>query len=149
MSRKESAQSGGGISIGPVVSAGPATKVASPKRTASGGGKGGGTIKPVYGERRPMTYHLFETEMRSISAFNGEALRYFSLGSFAFSCTLNIVIGYGFATGPLPAFGQFILHWGLPLTGALGALCFGLGVYALREKATLIKQIESETVAKS
>jgi hypothetical protein len=147
MAVKQSAQSssGGAIPPGPILSASSTKKVATAKRSARGGG---GTIVPVYGERRPMTYHLFETEMQSISALNGEALRYFSVGAFVLSCTLTIVIGDGFATDPLTDFGKFMLHWGAPLSALLAMLCFGLGAYAVSTKAALINQIKKETVTK-
>jgi hypothetical protein len=108
----------------------------------------GGTIRPVYGERRPMTYHLFETEMKSISALNGEALRYFSVGSFMLAAFLNIIVASVFASPPLSDAGKLLMHYGLWVTGGLSMLCYGLGAWAIRIKVSIINQIKRETVAK-
>src|SRR5579859_2386834 len=106
----------------------------------------GGTVRPVYGERRPTMYHLFKTEMESISAFNGEALRWFSIGSLGLNCVIAIVIAYAFATSQLSEFGTFVLHYGAPFLGVATVASFGFGVWAIRAKKTLIEQIEAETV---
>jgi hypothetical protein len=70
----------------------------------------GGTVRPVYGERRPVMYHLFETEMNAVSAFNGEALRWFSIASFCLSLVVAILVGWAFSNSPLSEFGNFLLH---------------------------------------
>jgi len=105
----------------------------------------GGTVRPIYGERRPTMYHLFETEMQSISAFNSEALRWFSIGSLSLNCVIAIIIGYAFATSPLSEFGFAVLHYGAPFLGILTAACFGFGIWAVVQKKTLINQIKKET----
>jgi hypothetical protein len=105
----------------------------------------GGTVRPVYGERRPIMYHLFKTEMDSISAFNSEALRWFSIGSLCLNCVIAIVIGYAFGTGPLSEFGALVLHYAAPFLGVVTAASFGFGIWAIYAKKGLIEQIETET----
>ena len=54
----------------------------------------------MYGVRRPVRYHLFETEMESVSVFNGEALSLFLFGAFVLSIFLNIGLIVIFAPPP-------------------------------------------------
>jgi len=103
----------------------------------------------VYGVRRPVRYHLFETEMESVSVFNGEALRLFSFGAFVLSIFLNIGLIVIFAPAPLSAAVSLYAFWGLILTGGLSLLCFAFGGWALYSKQSIIKQIMRETVAKA
>lgn len=106
---------------------------------------GGSTLRPVYGERRPVMYHLFESEMKSISAFNGEALRYFSFGSFLLSLLISLGIGAYFAPHPLPAAQATVVLYGLLGSGGLAAMCFGFGIWTLCTKKSVIDQIKKET----
>lgn len=132
----------------------PTVYTPAPRRThsARGGGaareEGGGTIAPIYGERRPMMYHLFETEVRSISSLNGEALRYFSIGAFLLATDISIVIADIFAPD-LPKIPEPVVHWGVGIIGVLSVLCYGLGGLAVYTKKTVIKQIKAETIVKS
>lgn len=112
------------------------------KRNSRGSGS---TLRPIYGERRPMMYHLFETEMQSISAFNGQALRYFSFGSFLLSICLNIGIAYYFYAPPVPPMIARGAGYGIFATLVLSVMCFGFGVWALCTKRGLIRQIREET----
>jgi hypothetical protein len=105
----------------------------------------GGTVRPLYGERRPVMYHLFETEMQSISVFNGEALRWFSFGSFFLNCIIAVVIGWCYSSGPLSAFGEFMVKKGVWYLGVLTVACFGYGFWVIYQKHTLIAQIKRET----
>ena len=66
-------------------------------------------------------YHLLETEMNCISAFNGEALRWFSIGSLCLSFFIGIIIGYAFSESVLSEFGHFMLRYGAPFLGILYA----------------------------
>jgi hypothetical protein len=109
----------------------------------------GGTVRPVYGERRPVMYHLFDTEMRSISGFNGEALRWFSIGSFCLNCVLAIVIDYAYATAPLSEFGKAVLYKVAPFLGVIVIGSFGFAIWALCQKKALIDQIKRETRTES
>jgi hypothetical protein len=104
----------------------------------------GGTVHPVYGERRPVMYHLFENEVRSISALNAVALSMFSVASFLANNLFAIMIGWGFAPSPLSDFGFFMLHRGCYFVGFLMLLCFGFGIWAICQKKSIIKQIKSE-----
>jgi len=90
-------------------------------------------------------YHLFETEMKSVSAFNGEALRYFSFGSFLLALFLNIAVAYFFFPPPVPVAIALGAKYGLFASGILSAMCFGFGVWALCTKQSLIGQIKKET----
>lgn len=105
----------------------------------------GGTVRPVYGERRPIMYHLFETEMESISAFNGEALRWFSIGSLCLNCVIAILIGYAFVTSPLSEFGALVLYYAAPFLGVVTIASFGFGMWAILTKKGLIEHIKTET----
>lgn len=90
-------------------------------------------------------YHLFETEMRSISAFNGEALRWFSIASILLNCVIAIIVGYAFTTSPLSEFGKFVLYKASWFIGVTTIACFFFGGWALRDKKTVITQIKQET----
>ena len=93
-------------------------------------------------------YHLFETEVRSISALNGEALRYFSIGSFLFATAINILIGYVFAAPPLSQFADGAVRFGIVIIAVIAALLFTLGGWTVYTKSTIIKQIKAETIVK-
>lgn len=94
-------------------------------------------------------YHLFETEMRSISAFNGEALRWFSIGSLCLNCIIAIVIGWGYTDAPLSDFAAFMVHKAVWFIGAITIASFGFGIWALCQKKNMIDQIKAETRAES
>lgn len=92
-----------------------------------------------------MMYHLFETEMKSISSLNTVALSLFSIGSFLATCVIGIVIGWGFATPPLTDFGTFMIVRGVYFIGALALMCFGFGGWAIYRKNSMIDDIKRET----
>ena len=94
-----------------------------------------------------MMYHLFETEMQSISAFNGQALVWSSLGSLFLNSVIAILIGYAFTTGQMSELGQLCLYKVAPFLGVLALICFGGAVYVICKKRTLISQIKRETRA--
>ena len=95
-----------------------------------------------------MMYHLFETEVRSISSLNGEALRYFSIGAFLLATDISIVIADVFAAD-IPKIPDPVVHWGIGIIGVLSVLCYILGGLAVYTKKTIIKQIKAETIVKS
>jgi hypothetical protein len=109
----------------------------------------GGTIIPQYGERRPLTYHVFETELEAISSLNAEALRYFSFGSFFVAMAINIIISYAFSNGPISELGNLMLYRATPATGVLALICFGFGVWAILKRRKMIDRIKSETESPS
>jgi len=90
-------------------------------------------------------YHLFDTEMRSISGFNGEALRWFSIGSLFLNCIIAIVIDYAYATTPLSEFGRVVLYRVAPFMGVVVVGSFGFAGWSLWQKKTLLDQIKRET----
>jgi ABC-type dipeptide/oligopeptide/nickel transport system permease component len=94
-----------------------------------------------------MMYHLFESEMKSVSAFNGTALSCFSIGSFLLSAIFSIVIGWAFSTKPISEFGNFMLHEASWYIAAVTLIFFGCGLYCLRSKKSIIEQIKRETVS--
>jgi hypothetical protein len=108
-------------------------------------GNRGGTVHPIYGDRRPMMYHLFETEMTSISSFNTVALSMFSVGSFLLSCVIAIVIGWSFSTPPLSEFADFMCHKAVYFIGVLTLMFFVFGAWAIIKKQSMINQIKKET----
>ena len=105
----------------------------------------GGTVSPVYGVRRPAMYHLMETEMMSISAFNDEAFRWFGIGSFFLTFGISIIINAGFVDGKLSDFGYFMLHRATWFLGLLALACYIFGACAVGRKRGMIKQIKKET----
>lgn len=105
----------------------------------------GSTLRPFYGERRPVMYHLFETEMQSISAFNGEALRWFSFGAFFLNCIIAVVVGWCYSSGPLNAFGAFMVAKGIWYLAVLTLASFGYGFWIIGQKHSLMAQIKRET----
>lgn len=60
--------------------------------------------------RHQQMYHLFDSEMDTISNFNSLALAAFSCGSVLLNLLLSIVVSYGFSSGPLTEVGSFLLH---------------------------------------
>lgn len=94
-------------------------------------------------------YHLFETEMKAISEFNSESLRWFSIGSFFLSCLIAIVVDYAFAGSTITDFGKVCLHWGVPCFGILSLVTYAYGFWVLYQKKTLIDQIKYETKTES
>jgi hypothetical protein len=105
----------------------------------------GGTVRPVYGERRPVMYHLFENEVKSISSLNAVALSMFSLGSFFANNIIAIVIGWGFSAPPLSEFALFMCHRGAYFIGVLMVMCFLSGIWAICKKRSIIRQIKEES----
>jgi len=90
-------------------------------------------------------YHLFETEMNSVSAFNNQSLWWFSLGSFWTNCIIAILIGWAYNSSPLSEFGQFMVHKAVWYAGVLALACYTFGWSTLWTKRTLINQIKDET----
>ena len=105
----------------------------------------GGTVSPVYGQRRPKMFHLFQNEVTSISSLNSTALAFFSIGAFLASIVLSIIVGYGFAAGPLSEFGKVLCHQGAWAIGVLSAIFYGWGGYMVYVKKTIVDQIKKET----
>jgi len=108
-------------------------------------GNTGGTVRPVYGERRPVMFHLFDTEMDSISAFNGQALVWSSLGSLLLNIVAAILIGYAFVSGPMSEMGLLMVYKVAPFVGVLSLICFAGAIYVICRKKTLIAKIRRET----
>jgi hypothetical protein len=109
----------------------------------------GGTVLPIYGVRRPVMYHLFETEMNSVSAFNGEALRWFSFGAFFLNCIIAVVVGWCYSSRPLNAFAEFMVKKGVWLLALLTVASFAYGFWIVHQKHNLIEQIKRETRTES
>jgi hypothetical protein len=107
----------------------------------------GATVRPVYGERRPMMYHLFESEMKSVSAFNGVALTCFSVSSFLLNSVIAIVIGWGYSGKDISEFGTFMFHKALWYIAVLALIFFAGGVYAICIKKSVVDQIKQETAS--
>jgi hypothetical protein len=105
----------------------------------------GGTVHPVYGDRKPMMYHLFESEMVSVSSLNTVALSFFSVGAFLASCVIAIVIGWGFAPSPLSEFASFMCHRAVYFVAILSLMLFGFGIWAVWRKKGIIDLIKKET----
>ncbi len=116
-------------------------------------GNRGGTVSPLYGERTPVMYHLFETEMENISAFNNQALFCFSAGTFVLNIILNglekaILINWAFvsSTGHFPILLEPLCTIKMViLFGFIALCCYGFGGWALWKKRSTIAQIKRET----
>jgi hypothetical protein len=108
-------------------------------------GNRGGTVSPLYGERTPVMYHLFETEMENISAFNNQALFCFSAGTFVLNIILAILINWAFVSSPLSDFVRTLLPKMVILFGFIALCCYGFGGWALWKKRSTIAQIKRET----
>jgi hypothetical protein len=104
----------------------------------------GATVRPIYGQRCPMMYHLFETEMKQISALNAIALAFFSIGSFVFSVAIGITINGAFSTSP-PPLGQFLYTKVVCWLVITTVLLFGFGTWAIITKKSAINLIKKET----
>ncbi len=92
-------------------------------------------------------YHLMETEMMSISAFNDEAFRWSGIGSFFLTFVISIVINAGFIDGKVPDFGYFMLHRATWFLGLLALACYAFAGFAVRRKNSMIALIKKETKA--
>ncbi len=92
-------------------------------------------------------YHLFESEMKSISSFNAMALGCFSVSSLLLQIVIAIVIGWGFSTGQLSEFGDLMIHKGVYFVGVLCLLFFIMGISCIRYRKTITDQIKRETVS--
>ncbi len=92
-----------------------------------------------------MTYHLLESEMKSITAFNAMALVWFSLGTLLLETVSAIIIGFGFASQPLSELGDFLFHKLMPFLVLAAAIVFGGGIYSVMAKRSQISLIRSET----
>lgn len=90
-------------------------------------------------------YHLFESEMKSISAFNGVALACFSVFSALLNVTVAIFIGWGFSATPLSEFGDTMIHKGVWYVLLLALIFLLTGVYAIYTRMSVVKQIKNET----
>lgn len=90
-------------------------------------------------------FHLFDTEMDSISAFNGQALVWSSLGSLLLNIVIAILIGYAFTPGPMSEMGALMVYKAAPFIGVLAVVCFGGAVYVICRKKALIDKIKRET----
>jgi len=120
------------------------------RRSSGAGGSGsGGTVHPVYGERRPMMYHLFDTELSAISSFNSVALSFTSLGSFCLSILLAIIIAYTFASTPVSEIEKMVFQYGGILTLGLSIIFYGFAVRFVFTRASMINQIKNETRSQS
>jgi hypothetical protein len=114
---------------------------ADPGKGAFGGGS---TVIPTLTERRPMTYVVFETEMKSISALNGGALRWFSIGAFMLMACLNILVANAFGY-PIPEVGEMVIRWCIWVTGGASVLCYIFGGISILSRHSVIEQIKNET----
>jgi hypothetical protein len=103
----------------------------------------------VYGVRRPVMYHLFATEMESVSVFNGEALRLFLFGAFCFEYFSKHWLDRNFRPRPAERGCESLCLLELNPNRGLSLLCFAFGGWALYAKQSIIKQIKRETVAKA
>jgi hypothetical protein len=109
------------------------------------GGAGGSTLRPLYGERRPVMYHVFESEMKSISSLNAQALAWISAGSFCLSIAANICVSSIFATQPLSDAATLVVRYGLTAAIGLSVICYFFGGWAILRRRSTVKQIEDET----
>jgi hypothetical protein len=105
----------------------------------------GATVRPIYGVRQPMMYHLFESEMKSVSTFNSVALVCFSVASFLLNSMIAIVIGWGFSSQPVSEFGSFMIRKGIYFIGVLALILLAAGAWMVLSKRSIIEQIKRET----
>jgi hypothetical protein len=105
---------------------------------------GGSGVVPHYSVRRPMIYHLFEMEVKRISALNAEAVACFSVGSFSLSLCASMCLEYIFASRPLSDAAIIVLQWGPYFFGVVALVCFVFGIWSLWRKRSDIEQIKEE-----
>ncbi|MFZ1005410.1 MAG: hypothetical protein WAN65_01150 [Candidatus Sulfotelmatobacter sp.] len=122
------------------------SQASNPEIGVADPGKVGATVRPIYGERRPVMYHLFESEMKSISGFNGVALGCFSVGSFFLNSAVAILIDWGFS-GQVSEQGNLMIHKVIFAVSILSIVFFVFGGYALWSRRSVVKQIKKETVS--
>lgn len=102
----------------------------------------GGTVRPVYGIRHPVMYHLFETELQSVSAFNGEALRWFAIGTFLVNIVIAITCNWISAVSPLPDYLKPILSKVEVFLVLMALVSYGFAIWALLQRKRLIDQVK-------
>lgn len=105
----------------------------------------GATVRPRYGVRQPAMYHLFETEMQSISSFNSEALRWFAIGTFIFQTVVGVALDWIFETAPLSDFVKRLLPVIVTILVLITIVCYAFGVWAVWQRKKLVDQIKAET----
>ena len=92
-----------------------------------------------------MNYPVIETELKSISMFNSEALRCFTLGTFFLNGLITVIVSSVFSSGPLSSAGSWAFHQGSWYLGILAATCFGFGLWSLYKRKDFVSQIKKET----
>jgi len=114
--------------------------------TESGGNEHGGVVHPRYGERRPMTYQLFETEMERISSLNSQAVLRFSIAGFCLSIAFNLAIQTLFSASPLSESAHIVSLWGLVASVVFSVMFYVGGYVSVRERKTDIERIKREHI---
>jgi hypothetical protein len=92
-------------------------------------------------------YHLFESEMASVSALNGVALTCFSISSLFLNAAIAIFVGWGFSSTPLSELGHLMLSKVVWYVLLFALLVFGGGIYCVFTKKSIVDQIKKETVS--
>lgn len=92
-----------------------------------------------------MNYPVIETELKSISMFNSEALRCFALGTFFLNGLITVVVSSVFSSGPLSPAGLWAFHQGSWYLGILTVTCFSFGLWSLYKRKDFVTQIKNET----
>ncbi len=90
-------------------------------------------------------YHLFETELQSISSFNSEALRWFAIGTFAFQTLIGFTLDWIFEAAPLSDFLKRLLPLVVAILILMTIACYAFGVWAVWQRKKLVDQIKAET----
>lgn len=94
-------------------------------------------------------YHLFDTEMDTISRFNALALAAFSMSSVLLNVILSIIISYGFSSPPVSELGEFLLHKVTLFLSLALLICVVFGVCAVLSRRSTVNKIKRETVSSS
>ncbi len=106
----------------------------------------GSYISTTHTERKMKAFEIFETEMDTLSAFNGIATLFFSLGWGCITCAIGIIINniidWGKTANSMPVAIIVVI---CSLCVFVSILCFSIGIYYLHKKNTQINKIKGES----
>lgn len=106
----------------------------------------GSYVSTTHTERRMKAFEIFETEMDTLSAFNGIATLFFSLGWGCITCAIGIIINWiidWVKTATVMPVGIIVVI--CSLCAFVSILCFLVGAYYLYKKNSQINKIKEES----
>ena len=104
----------------------------------------GATFRTLHVERAVRIYPIQEGELKNISAMNGLALIFFSIGSGLATFALGLITDAAIE-GSLTDSARALVTVVVPMCVVLALGAFGIGIWALRTKSSDLKRIQEES----